>query len=194
MAYTRKQAITKKHFKLALLDLLKSKSFNDITIKDITETAEYDRSSFYRYFDDKYQLLENIEDDLISGIEKKYQKVFKTNESIVFDTQTMASLLSMFDNPSVLSTINLLLGNNGDRSFEPKLNRMFAKIFYSRSQTTPNISEKNDLIGQYLAGLFIQTVRYKSSPHPTISTEQLAVILNDIYFNGFVASLHNHQK
>lgn len=60
MAYTKKQSITKKHFKLALLHLLKSKSFNEVTIKDITDTAEYDRSSFYRYFDDKYQLLEEI--------------------------------------------------------------------------------------------------------------------------------------
>lgn len=194
MAYTKKQTITKKHFKIAILELLKTKSFNDVTIKDITDTAEYDRSSFYRYFDDKYQLLEEIENELISGIEEKYKSVAQQNGSTIFDTKTMVSLLSIFDNQAVLSVISLLIGESGDRAFEAKLNRMFHKIFYDRSQTAPNQSEETDLIGQYLAGLFIQTVRYMSSPHPTISTEQLAVILNDIYFNGFVASLHNHQK
>ncbi|GAA2981881.1 TetR/AcrR family transcriptional regulator [Lentilactobacillus parakefiri] len=193
MAYTKKQSITKKHFKLALLHLLKSKSFNEVTIKDITDTAEYDRSSFYRYFDDKYQLLEEIENELIQGIENKYKAVAQQNGSMVFDTSVMVSLLSIFDNQSVLSVISLLMGDNGDRSFESKMTRMFHKIFYDRSQTTPNQSEKNDLIGQYLAGLFIQTIRYKSSPRPIMTTKQLAVTLNDIYFHGFVTSLHNHQ-
>lgn len=193
MAYTKKQSITKKHFKLALLHLLKSKSFNEVTIKDITDTAEYDRSSFYRYFDDKYQLLEEIENELIQGIENKYKAVAQQNGSMVFDTSVMVSLLSIFDNQSVLSVISLLMGDNGDRSFESKMTRMFHKIFYDRSQTTPNQSEKNDLIGQYLAGLFIQTIRYKSSPRLIMTTKQLAVTLNDIYFHGFVTSLHNHQ-
>lgn len=193
MAYTKKQSITKKHFKLALLHLLKSKSFNEVTIKDITDTAEYDRSSFYRYFDDKYQLLEEIENELIQGIENKYKAVAQQNGSMVFDTSVMVSLLSIFDNQSVLSVISLLMGDNGDRSFESKMTRMFHKIFYDRSQTTLNQSEKNDLIGQYLAGLFIQTIRYKSSPRLIMTTKQLAVTLNDIYFHGFVTSLHNHQ-
>ena len=193
MAYTKKQSITKKHFKLALLHLLKSKSFNEVTIKDITDTAEYDRSSFYRYFDDKYQLLEEIENELIQGIENKYKAVAQQNGSMVFDTSVMVSLLSIFDNQSVLSVISLLMGDNGDRSFESKMTRMFHKIFYDRSQTTPNQSEKNDLIGQYLAGLFIQTIRYKSSPRLIMTTKQLTVTLNDIYFHGFVTSLHNHQ-
>lgn len=193
MAYTKKQSITKKHFKLALLHLLKSKSFNEVTIKDITDTAEYDRSSFYRYFDDKYQLLEEIENELIQCIENKYKAVAQQNGSMVFDTSVMVSLLSIFDNQSVLSVISLLMGDNGDRSFESKMTRMFHKIFYDRSQTTLNQSEKNDLIGQYLAGLFIQTIRYKSSPRLIMTTKQLAVTLNDIYFHGFVTSLHNHQ-
>ena len=45
-------------FGTTLLDLLKEKSFESITIKEICNKANYPRATFYNYFEDKYDLLE----------------------------------------------------------------------------------------------------------------------------------------
>lgn len=41
----------------ALVDLLTQKDFDDITVQDLCEQSMISKSSFYNYFDDKYDLL-----------------------------------------------------------------------------------------------------------------------------------------
>lgn len=43
----------------SLLDVLRQKRFGGITIQDITEQADVNRTTFYAYFPDKYALLES---------------------------------------------------------------------------------------------------------------------------------------
>src|SRR5580698_7539999 len=42
----------------ALLKLMQSKSFDDISVQDITEAATVNRATFYDHYTDKYALLE----------------------------------------------------------------------------------------------------------------------------------------
>ena len=46
-------------------DLLETKSFENITIQDLCEKANVRRSTFYRHFNDKYDLLNHIVGTLI---------------------------------------------------------------------------------------------------------------------------------
>lgn len=41
----------------ALLDILKSKSFDQISVLELSEAAQYDRRTFYRYFQSKNDIL-----------------------------------------------------------------------------------------------------------------------------------------
>lgn len=52
----------------------KNKKFETITINDITYKSEINRSTFYRYFLNKYDLIDQIENNIIKQIEiaKKY--------------------------------------------------------------------------------------------------------------------------
>lgn len=52
--------ITKKAISAGLKELTKSKSFDKITIHDITETCGLNRQSFYYHFQDKYELVDWI--------------------------------------------------------------------------------------------------------------------------------------
>lgn len=51
---------TRKLIQDALVDLIQEKSFDTITIGDITERAMVNRATFYRHFEDKYQLVMSI--------------------------------------------------------------------------------------------------------------------------------------
>ena len=59
---------TVRDFQNALLTLLKTNSFDHLTVDQICNEALLHRSSFYRYFNDKYDLLEQTLDSQISQI------------------------------------------------------------------------------------------------------------------------------
>ena len=46
-----------KHINATVFKLLKDYHFDEITIQKICDIAEINRSTFYRYFQDKYDLL-----------------------------------------------------------------------------------------------------------------------------------------
>lgn len=56
---------TKKALITTFSDLLETKSFDNITIQDLCEKANVRRSTFYRHFNDKYDLLNHIVGTLI---------------------------------------------------------------------------------------------------------------------------------
>lgn len=49
---------TRKFLQQAFIELLKQKDFDSITIQDIADQAEMNRTTFYSHFEDKYELLE----------------------------------------------------------------------------------------------------------------------------------------
>ena len=49
------------------LNLIKEKTFTDITIKDICDEAMISRSTFYSHYKDKYDLLEHFFEKIISN-------------------------------------------------------------------------------------------------------------------------------
>lgn len=58
---------TKRAIADAYIGLLEKKAFEKITIKDILTSAEINRSTFYKYFPDKYDLTKQILTALIDG-------------------------------------------------------------------------------------------------------------------------------
>ena len=57
--------LTKSLLKNSLIDLMHTKSINKITVKELCEHAEINRSTFYLYYSDQFELLKEIEDDLL---------------------------------------------------------------------------------------------------------------------------------
>ena len=51
---------TKKAIKFSFLELLKTKSLDKVTVKDIVESCEINRNTFYYYYTDIYDLLEDV--------------------------------------------------------------------------------------------------------------------------------------
>lgn len=52
--------LTKKAIKDSFLELLKAKSLDKITVKDLVESCEINRNTFYYYYKDIYDLLEDV--------------------------------------------------------------------------------------------------------------------------------------
>ncbi|HIZ43387.1 MAG TPA: TetR/AcrR family transcriptional regulator [Firmicutes bacterium] len=68
MAENRRVKLTKKMMKDAVLELLEHKSLEKITVTDICERADVNRSTFYAYYESIGQLLFEIENDVLNQL------------------------------------------------------------------------------------------------------------------------------
>ena len=48
-------------------DCLEREDFSDLTVGKLAEAAQINRSTFYRHFEDKYQLRDYVTDSVVSG-------------------------------------------------------------------------------------------------------------------------------
>ena len=68
---------TRHLFKDALMRLLETESFACISVKDIVDTADYNRTTFYNHYYDKFDLLDDITQELLDGFAKSIRNSFK---------------------------------------------------------------------------------------------------------------------
>ena len=54
---------TKEALLNALLTLVMQKSFDEITVSNIIQLSGYSRTTFYNYYEDKYDMIEKIIDE-----------------------------------------------------------------------------------------------------------------------------------
>ena len=74
---------TKKALITTFSDLLETKSFDNITIQDLCEKANVRRSTFYRHFNDKYDLLNHIVGKFFNKFMKDILLFISDNKAMV---------------------------------------------------------------------------------------------------------------
>lgn len=62
----RKTRYTRMVLKDSLMELMKEKPINKITIKELCENADINRTTFYAHYTDQYDLLRKIEDEALA--------------------------------------------------------------------------------------------------------------------------------
>ncbi len=102
----------------AFLELMKDKPFTKISVREITEQADINRSTFYLHYQDVYDLLDKIETKVIEDIEKAILQIRR--EDYVpgkhpFHVQVFRKLMCYED------VFRVLLSKKGDIDFLYKL-------------------------------------------------------------------------
>ena len=94
--------LTKQLLKNSLMGLMHKKPIGKITIKEICESAEINRSTFYLYFTDQYTLLSEIENELIDHAQEHLKKIDSNSSSV----QYLEALLSYIEeNADIFRTL-----------------------------------------------------------------------------------------
>ena len=60
--------LTKRLLKDSLIKLLKEKSIYKITVRELCDIADINRSTFYRYYENQFSLLGEMEDEILHNI------------------------------------------------------------------------------------------------------------------------------
>lgn len=144
---------TKKNIESALIALLKKKSFSAITVQDILNEAFINRSTFYKHYQDKYQLVESMNEQVYLAVETGVEERFlcQTTKTLIENVkQLYQDLLKKRDVILALFSIhteNLHLYDD----IMSLLHKLFAE-YYCRKHG------KKDLMGDYCATLYASLV------------------------------------
>ena len=65
---------TRKVIQDAFLEILKEKPVSRITVKEVCDKAEINRGTFYRHYQDCYDLLDKIEEEGLKEFEKMLER------------------------------------------------------------------------------------------------------------------------
>ncbi len=122
-------AKTRQSFIDAFLELYKEKSIEKISINEITRIAGKNRSTFYNYFKDVYDLLEQIENELVENIFSDIEKKRKEMGIDISVTPTFEEIYQVLS-PAFLKyeeKLYALIGPDGDPHFADHLRSRFSK-------------------------------------------------------------------
>ncbi|MFB0920406.1 MAG: TetR/AcrR family transcriptional regulator [Oscillospiraceae bacterium] len=111
MKSDRRVTYTKMVLKKSLLELIYEKPVNKITVKEICEKADINRATFYSHFNDVYDMLDQIENELYGTIKHTLDKGWRANSLTELLTGVCTDLKLNED------VCKAILSENGDKDF-----------------------------------------------------------------------------
>lgn len=106
--------LTKKLLKDSLIEMLQTQSIHHISIRELCEKAGINRSTFYKYYGSQFDLLEEMEKDLLEATEHFLSQQTDIKNAMVIE-QTLKYLEANID------FVRLLINSNVDPTFANKL-------------------------------------------------------------------------
>ncbi|WP_177184491.1 TetR/AcrR family transcriptional regulator [Psychrobacillus sp. OK032] len=76
---------TKRIFKLHFISLIREKGYKNVTVTDIVDRADYNRSTFYLYFKDKEDLTEELVNDVLDELHYSFHIPFEDVEVVKYN-------------------------------------------------------------------------------------------------------------
>ncbi len=173
---------TRRHIRSVFLDLYAEKGIDGITIAELCREAGIVKSTFYSYFDDKYSVLEEIEEELLSSLADMNDDLESLKVTPVLSGEPLPQASGTVDYILDHSKeFRLIMGPKGDPRFENRWRKNIADSFRDCF-----IREKGDLHRAGLAcAIFSATLigiyRYFIFEEPDISRENFTLILGNTF-------------
>lgn len=154
---------TRESIREAFVELLEEKGFKAVTVKDITTRAKINRGTFYMHYQDKYDLMNKCQEEVLIELSKIIkQKLpdvigeYVNNQPITTPFAVAVSIFEYVDKNRKF--MKALLGPKGDLSFQTKMKEFMWKALFEDNQN-PLIKLDNFLVpAEYF-------VSYVSSAH-----------------------------
>ena len=105
--------VTKMLIRKEFTELLKKKPIQEITVREICERTGINRSTFYNHYQDVYDLLEQIENEMLGELAENLKNVVSENDPMNMEL-FKGIFRSLMENSDMCV---IMLGENGDKSF-----------------------------------------------------------------------------
>ncbi len=190
MAEDRRVRKSKRAIKQAFIELLKENNLDRITIQQISDLADVNRGTFYLNYEDKYALLDEMENEQIEKI-----KGFVDIRKMDLSTKTSDRFIEDFANKIIKNVITHIEHNmefyqvilNLER--KSQIEEQLADIV--RSNIKHLIGNKDNVFGipenyylSYVVGSMMSMIKYWVSDENRVSVEELVNYVSTIASTG----------
>ncbi|WP_050616693.1 TetR/AcrR family transcriptional regulator [Bacillus testis] len=172
---------SKQALKGALLSLMKEKDFKAIAITDIVQVANLNRGTFYKHYQYKDDLLEEIMDDVIADLIESYREPYKGNEN--FDVKNLtSSAIKIFEHVDHYKEFYTLLQSSTLSGFQDKICLVLKEIaLQDLFDMLPDAVINRELLASYHAfaifGMIKEWINHQFKYSADYMAEQLLAIV-----------------
>lgn len=172
---------TKDKIKKSFIKLMKDKGFDNLSVSDITDEAQINRSTFYSHYDDKFDLLQHYENDVLKSLGQTLNDNLKTESDSAIEL-----IISYLE--SELNLVKILIKLP---SFEDKiinvLRQVVKKGLYLNKGNTDTVNViPNDYAYEIIVSSLLHTIEYwLSKEHPESKSVIVDIIMKARYLSPF---------
>jgi AcrR family transcriptional regulator len=152
---------TQKLLREALISLIEERGFDALTVREITERAMISRAAFYRNYQDKYSLVEQIFEEAMSTLQNAVGGMMSEHPSEVW--------VKFFEHIAEYERLyRALLGRKGSPWFEMKMRASLADMVKEHEHVPggqhtadrPIFTFSDDLVPDLVSTMFVEAITW----------------------------------
>jgi len=189
---------TEKFLQEAMIELVIEKGFDAITVGDIAERAMINRATFYRHYQDKYDLVEKIFEETINHLLLNMKPIDKKTGQ--YDVENPPEIwIQIFEHFAEYARLyKAMLGKNGSSWFAAKIREQTVRIMLDqekrwKQESAPAQSIDHaiapELAAMQLAHVLIGTIAWWLEGDMSATPRQVSAWFYRFAFFGYLSAL-----
>ncbi|MFJ7969971.1 TetR/AcrR family transcriptional regulator [Psychrobacillus sp. NPDC096389] len=183
---------TKRMIRDAFTQLMEEKGFEAITVSDLTEKADINRGTFYLHYKDKYDLLEQSEEEVFEELDKITEEAWKAinlkDRNNLEGGMPLPFVIKLFEYFEENATfMNVILGPNGDPSFQVRLKEVIKKKMLDKFFLITEEEKRMvplDYLTAYISSAHLGVIQHWLKVGMDKSPHEMATMLSQTTFWG----------
>ena len=172
---------TRSMLQQSLIQLMTEKEIKDITVKELSESADITRGTFYLHYNDIYDILRSMEYELFTEFNEILSRSFDNNGNRLSPEAILANIFSFLDRHR--DAAKVMMGPHGDIAFVNRLKDLVKERIYSvltQKKATCQYDYAEAFAVSGCIGV-IETWLHQSSPP---APDEMAKICSDMLIRG----------
>ncbi len=171
---------TRANLREAFWELYATRPIERIPVREICERAGYNRATFYLYYHDVYEVLAEVEDTVLLGINTLVEGLLARGETLDF-SQHMGLIFQMAADWRCYTEV--LLGQNGDPAFVEKLKEELRPLVDQFVLPASNLDEQARRVVSefYLSGILAAVRAWLAEKDPMPIDELIRIVVGTVF-------------
>ena len=165
----------------SLIQLMTEKEIKDITVKELSESADITRGTFYLHYSDIYDILRSMEYELFTEFNEILSESFDNNGNRLSPETILANIFSFLNRHR--DAAKVMMGPHGDIAFVNRLKDLVKVRIYSVLTQKKAVCQYDYAEAFAVSGCIgvIETWLNQSSPLPP---DEMAKVCSDMLIRG----------
>lgn len=179
---------TKRALREALFELLDKKSINQISVTELTDIADVNRATFYFYYEDTVDMLEQIQNEVYVDFEQLIKDAGNVSATESDMVGYLKNILLYIKQDPVMC--RFVLENDVNHNLQKKIQALMISVIPNSEAVYPADKPAHFATKYALNGIIGCIIAWLTEGM-TADIDELAAFMASMYIHGSVATLKN---